>query len=173
MKKIINALIIFLALIAPAYGVSCRNYAGSGCDIAVCPAPDDCVIQGRCFPPNSPAYHDTDNYALIVNGVTGDIDADGDMDYCRGNQEGGIWTDCGPGCQNNECCNAGEICDVAIFDCVPDQCDSDASQCINICKGAYYYSAPETYTFESGTPNCCGDDANEVYTTCLNQVAPG
>lgn len=84
-------------------------------DICICDASTDCCLQGNCYPAGP---------APTLIGGDGDVDGDGDRDYC----DNGIWKDCGSGCGG--CCGAGEFCG-GNNDCVSGECvgELDGSSC--------------------------------------------
>ncbi len=98
--------IVLIALSGISYG-----------DDAVCPHPNDCVYEGYCFAPGPAEKDTTGSYLIYCNGVIGDIDCDGDRDYCVGQADGGVWQDCGSGCSSGDCCPNVYYCE--NNDCKP------------------------------------------------------
>ena len=97
-------------------------------DGAICEKPNMCVLQGKCF---DAGWSDIYN-RFSCGGVPGDVDCDGDSDYCRGSDN--TWVDCGTGC--DDCCDIGEICQ--DNNCVPHvETITGCGQVINT-SGTYY-----------------------------------
>ncbi|MFO7890072.1 MAG: hypothetical protein R6V04_07010 [bacterium] len=130
----------------------------------ICPNSDDCVLGDYCYE----AYDIERPLNPSGNGeaiVGGDIDGDGDADYCNG----GSWVDCVDSC--TDCCNDGWDC--VDNDCVAGECVGklDGSSCTGgVCVNdecctdyAITRQCDDACTSDNADWGCCLYDDECVY----------